>query len=91
MPREYSDHVGAPQVDLSDLQNVVNQYLGDHAVLTAGGPLAAAGIIRMFTKSKLATTGVAVGGAWLAVQSLSTPMLHLMREQFGYLTSLLGS
>ncbi len=83
-----------PQIDLTDLQNAVSQIVEQHGggILKAGGPLAAAGVVRMFvSKSKLATTGVVVGGAWLAVQSISTPMLHIMQEQFGYLQSLLGS
>jgi hypothetical protein len=79
----------APQVDLTDLQNAVSQYLDQHGMVVAAGPVAAAGFVRLFiSKSKLATTGVVVGGAWLAVQSLSTPMLRLMQEQFGYLQSL---
>ena len=82
----------APQVDLTDLQNAVGLYLQQHNIALAAGPLAAAGLVRTFiSKSKLATTGVVVGGAWLAVQSISTPMLQLMQEQFGYLQSLLGS
>lgn len=81
----------APQVDLTDLQNAVSQFLDAHGIVKAGGPLAAAGVVRLFiSKSKLATTGVVVGGAWLAVQSISTPMLQLMQDQFGYLQSLLG-
>jgi hypothetical protein len=82
--------VAPPQVDLTELQNAVSQYLDQHALIASAGPLAAAGVVRIFTKSKAATTAVVAGGAWLAVQSVSTPMLRLMQEQFGYLQSLLG-
>jgi hypothetical protein len=83
--------VAPPQVDLTDLQNVIGQYMDQHGFVVAAGPLAGAAFVRMFiSKSKLATTAVVGSGAWLAVQSISTPMLRLMQEQFGYLQSLLG-
>jgi hypothetical protein len=83
--------VAPPQVDLTDLQNAVGQYLNAHNIVIGAGPLTAAGVFRVFvSKSKLATTGVVVGGAWMAVQAISTPMLHLFQEQFGYLQGLLG-
>lgn len=81
----------APQVDLTDLQNAVSGYLSTHNIFIAAGPVAAAGFIRAFiSKSKLATKAVVVSGAWLAVQSISTPALQLMQQQFGYLQSLFG-
>ena len=80
-----------PVVDLTDLQNAVSQYLGEHGIAVAAGPLAGAALVRTFiSKSKGATLAVVAGGAWLAVQSISGPMLQLMRDQFGYLQSLLG-
>jgi hypothetical protein len=82
--------VTPPQVDLTELQNVVSHYMDAHTAVAAG-PLAGAAAVRMFvSKSKLATTAVVAGGAWLAVQSISTPMMRLMQEQFGYLQGLLG-
>jgi hypothetical protein len=78
-------------VDLTDLERVVGQYSQQHNVIVAAGPLTGATLARiLFKKNKLVTMAVVAGGAWLGIQALSGPYLKLMREQFGYLTSLLG-
>ncbi|MDP9052791.1 MAG: hypothetical protein M3N93_00590 [Acidobacteriota bacterium] len=80
-----------PTVDLTDLQRVVGEYLGEHGLVVAAGPFTAAAAARIFLgKSKLVSTAMTAGGAWLAVQAISQPMLKLMQDQFGYLQSLLG-
>jgi hypothetical protein len=45
---------------------------------------------RLVTKSKLVSNVLMGGGALVAVQQLSGPYLHLMQDQFAYLTSLFG-
>lgn len=79
-------------VDLSELQRVVGKYVDQYNLVVAAGPVTAAGLLRAFAgKSKLVNTAVVGGGVWFAVQELSTPMLRLMEDQFGYLQSILGS
>jgi hypothetical protein len=81
----------APPVNLSDLQDVVGKYVGQHNVVVAAGPFTAAALTRAFiTKNKAVSMAMVAGGAWMAVQSLSTPMLKLMNDQFGYLQSIFG-
>lgn len=80
----------APPVDLSELQNVVGKYVGDHGVIVSAGPLAATAAVRVFTKNKLATMATVAGAAWLSIQALSGSSLKLMHDQFGYLISLLN-
>ncbi len=79
-------------VNLSELQQVVGKYVDQYQLLVAGGPLAAAGVLRLFAgKNKLASLAIGGSATWFAVKELSGPMLRLMTEQFGYLQSLLGS
>ena len=81
-----------PQIDLRELQNVVGQYVDQHGIVMAAGPLGAATIVRTFiSKSKIASIGVVASGAWLAVHTVSSPILSLIQEQFGYLQSLIGN
>jgi hypothetical protein len=78
-------------VDLTDLERVVGKYSEQHNLILAAGPLTGATIARiLFKKNKLVTFAVVAGSGWLAIQALSGPSLKLMREQFGYLASLLG-
>lgn len=66
--------------------------MDQHNMIVAAGPLTAATVTRAFiTKNKLVSGAVVAGGAWFAIQELSTPMLKLMNDQFGYLQSLLGA
>lgn len=82
----------APGTDLIDLQNVVGKYVDQHNLLIAAGPLTAAAVTRAFiTKNKLVSGAVVASGAWFALQELSTPMLKLIQDQFGYLQSIMGS
>jgi hypothetical protein len=79
-------------VNLSDLQQVVGKYVDQYQLLTAGGPLVATGIVRMFvSKNKLVTLAVTGSTVWFAIKELSGPMMGLIQDQFGYLQSLLGS
>jgi hypothetical protein len=82
--------VAPPNVDLTELQTAVNQFIDQHGIIAATGPLAGATVLRIFTKSKAASLAVAAGGTWFAVQAVSGPALKLMQDQFGYLQSLLG-
>jgi hypothetical protein len=78
-------------VDLTDLEQVVGQYTTQHNLIVAAGPLSGAMLARLlFKKNKLVTGAVVAGSAWLAIHALSGPSLKLMKEQFGYLASLLG-
>jgi hypothetical protein len=79
----------APVIDLTELQRVVGKYSDQHNLIFAAGPLTAASLVRVFTKNKLVTGAVVAGGAWMAMQELSGPMLKLMQDQFGYLQGLL--
>jgi hypothetical protein len=79
-------------VDLTDLQRVVGKYAEQHNVMVAAGPFTAAALTRAFiTKNKLVSGAMVASGTWLAIQELSGPMLNLMRDQFGYLQSLLAA
>jgi hypothetical protein len=83
--------VAPPSVDLSELQRIVGDYTSRHPLITAAGSFTAATLLRTFvTKSKLASTAVLAGGAWMTIHILSGTTLRLMQEQFGYLESLLG-
>jgi ABC-type enterochelin transport system permease subunit len=78
-------------VNLTDLQQIVGQYVDTTSLLIAGGPLAAAGIVRVFiTKNKFANIALAGSTAWFAVKALSGPVMGLIGDQFGYLQSLIG-
>ena len=79
-------------VNLSDLQQVVGKYVDQYSLLTAGGPLAATGLVRMFvTKNKMVSIAVTGSAVWFAVKELSGPVLGLIQDQFGYLQSIMGS
>ncbi len=78
-------------VNLSDLTQVVGQYVDKYQLLTAGGPLAATGIVRAFvTKNKAISVALTGSTVWFAVKELSGPMLGLMQDQFGYFQQLVG-
>ncbi len=78
-------------VNLSELQYVVGKYVDQYNLLVAGGPLAAAGVIRTFVgKSKVMSIAMGGGIAWLAVQEISGPMKGLIEDQFGYLQQIFG-
>jgi hypothetical protein len=80
----------APSVDLSDLQNAVGQIMDQHGLIVTAGPFTAAAAARIFIgKNKIISTALTAGGAWMAVHLISGPMLKLMQNQFGYLSSLL--
>lgn len=80
-----------PTVDLSELQRIIGDYAGQHQLITAGGPFAAATLLRtLVLKNKLASTAVVVSGAWMTIHLLSESTLRLIQEQFGYLEQLLG-
>lgn len=78
-------------VNLSDLTHVVGKYVDQYNLLVAGGPLAAAGVVRTFVgKNKAMSLAVGGSAAWFAVKELSGPMLSLMQDQFGYLQQIFG-
>lgn len=82
----------APAVDLTDLTNVVGNYVDQHRLIVAAGPMTAGALVRTFvTKSKLVSSVLVGGGALVAIQHIAAPSLRLMHEQFGYLMSLVGS
>lgn len=79
-------------VNLTDLQHVVGQYVDQYNLLVAGGPLAAAGVARTVVgKNKAVSMAVGGSAAWFAVKELSGPVLGLIQDQFGQLQALLGS
>jgi hypothetical protein len=79
-------------VNIDELQRVVRGYVDQYNLVVAAGPLTAASVLKLVTrKNKFASIAMVGGGAWLAVQELSTPMLGLIKDQFGYLQALLGS
>jgi hypothetical protein len=79
-------------VNLDALQEVVGKYVDPSSLAVAGGPLAAAGVVRMFvSKSKLASLAVAGSGVWFAAKELSGPVLGLIQDQFGQLQQIFGS
>lgn len=60
-------------------------------MIMAAGPFASATLLRAFvTKSKVASTAVVAGGAWMTIHMLSGSTLRMIQEQFGYLESLFG-
>jgi hypothetical protein len=74
------------------MQQIVGRFVDQYQLLTAGGPLAATGIIRVFTgKNKMATMAVAGSGLWFAAKELSGPMLGVVQDQFGNLQQLFGA
>ena len=81
----------APNVDLTDLQNAVSGILDQHGIIVASAPLAAGVVGRLVTKNKLVSNALIGGGTLIAVQQLAGPYLQLMKDQFGYLASLLGN
>lgn len=80
----------APPVDLSDLQNTIGDFIGQHKIVAAAGPMTATFLVRMITKNKLITGAVVAGSTIVTVQMVSGSALQLMRDQFGYLQSLLS-
>jgi hypothetical protein len=81
----------APGVDLTELQRVVGKYVDQYNLLVAAGPLTAATLTRAFiTKNKLVSGAVVASGAWFAIQELSSPVIRLIDDQFGYLSSIFG-
>jgi hypothetical protein len=79
-------------VNLSDLQQVLGQYVNPSNLLISGGPLAVAGVVRGFiTKNKIASLALAGSTIWFGVKTLSGPVMGLIGDQFGYLHSLIGN
>jgi hypothetical protein len=79
-------------VDIGELQQVVTKYVEQYNLLVAAGPVAAAGLLKTFVaNNKAVNMAVVGGGVWFAVKELSTPMLKLMGDQFGYLQSIFGA
>ena len=80
------DHIA----DITQLQQVVGNYVDQHNLLVAGGPLAGAGILKIVSKNKLTNLALAGGGVWFAVHQISSSVLQVIQDQFGYLGSLIG-
>jgi len=78
------DHI----VDITQLQQVVGNYVDQHNLLVAGGPLAGAGVLKLVTRNKLANLALVGGGVWFGVHQLSSSVLQVIQDQFGYLGSL---
>ena len=79
-------------VDLSELQHVIGKYVDQYNLLVAAGPLTGAALIKTFvSKNKLVNVALVGSGVWFAVHELSTPMLRLIDDQFGYLQSIFGA
>ena len=71
---------------LRELQKVVGQYTSPAQIALAGGPLAGSMAVRLFAgKSKILRFATFGSGAWLAVKTVSGPVLGLITEQFGSL------
>jgi hypothetical protein len=71
---------------------VVGGYVMQTNFLAAAGPLTAAMIAKLVVgKNKLVNLAVAGSAAWFAVQELSSPIQHLMQDQFGYLHQLMSN
>lgn len=79
-------------IDIGELQRTIGKYVEQYNLVVAAGPMAAAGVLKMVTgKSKVVNMAVVGAGAWFAVQEISTPMLRLITDQFGYLQSIFQS
>ena len=79
-------------VNLSDLQQLAAKYLDPSDLAVAGGPLAAAGLVRtFFTKNKIAGMALAGSTIWFGVKTLAGPVNYLIQDQFGSLQSVFGS
>ncbi|MGD1072830.1 MAG: hypothetical protein ABSB15_22130 [Bryobacteraceae bacterium] len=77
-------------VDLKELQNVVGKYVDQHNLVKAAGPLAGAGILKLMSRNKMVNVALVGSGVWFAANEVSTPMLRLIEDQFGYLGSFFG-
>lgn len=54
--------------------------------------MTAATVLKMVTtKNKVVNLAVVGGGVWFAVKEMSTPMVKLISDQFGYLQSILSA
>lgn len=70
---------------------VLGKYVDPQQLMVAGGPLAAVTVARVIAgKSKLMGIALKGSAAWFAVKELSTPVNHLLNDQFGYLQSVFG-
>jgi hypothetical protein len=76
--------------DLNELQSVVGRYAGQFNLVKAASPLAGAGVFKLLSKNKMANLALVGSGIWFAVNEISTPMLRLVQDQFGFLGSLFG-
>ena len=78
-------------VNLNDLQQVVMKYVDQYHLVKAAGPLTGTLLVKTFiSDSKPVNLLMVSSGVWFAVQELSTPMINLFQDQFGYLQQILG-
>lgn len=78
-------------VDLSELQNVVGKYVDQYHLVVAGGPLAATAAVKAFVvDNKAVNVAVTASTVWFVVKEISSPMLHLITDQFDNLQSVFG-
>ena len=80
-----------PSVDLTELQNAAGSIIDQHKMLVTAGPVTAGLVARLVTKNKLVSNALVGGGTLIAIQTFAGPYLQLMKDQFGYLMSLLGN
>jgi hypothetical protein len=76
--------------DLNEIQNVVGRYATQYNLVKAAGPLAGTGVLKLVTRNKLVNVALVGSGVWFAVNEISTPMLRMIEDQFGFLGSLFG-
>ena len=71
---------------------MVAKYVEHYNLLVAAGPVTAASLAKAFVSdNKMVNMAMVGGGVWFAVRELSTPMLKLIGNQFGYLQSIFGA
>ena len=76
--------------DLNEIRNVVGRYATRYDLVKAAGPLAGTGVLKLVTRNKLVNVALVGSGVWFAVNEISTPMLRMIEDQFGFLGSLFG-
>jgi hypothetical protein len=76
--------------DLNELQNVVGKYATEYNLVKAAGPLAGAGVMKVVSRHKMVNLALVGSGIWFAVNEISTPMMGMIRDQFGFVDSLFG-
>jgi hypothetical protein len=70
--------------DLHELQNVVGKYATQYNLVKAAAPLAGAGVMKMVSRNKMVHLALVGSGIWFAVNEISTPMMRMIRDQFGF-------